>query len=492
MVMGWCVLFWTTPKAEGQFQTQVPDSIRVRIGLPGNNLNALVPDGAILLTNGTEHPLPRGSTSINISDRGWSISIPPPIRPELSAIANYEANDAHHAIGHFEDRPSAERVRRILRSEFGVPTRISRSGWHISINTSLLTTNAISLEIVSEANSDQTITLNGQQYRGNLRLEPSDHGYLVTNDLLFEQYLYSVVGSEMPATWAPEALKAQAVAARTYAVRQLKPNADFDICDSPACQAYEGLEAESPASRAAVDATRGIIAVYDGEPIDAVYSANMGGHTAASEDVWTNRISYLRPVNSPFDEVALDSSWARDAYEWKVHINRDHLLSQLQERGYAMSSIEAINVVRDDGHGRATTVQVLGSPKPLTLHRDEIRYALGLKSTTFTVAVLEEQWDQKIFTAPGLDKTKAAIRSPRPPYRRSISFDTVPSAYQLHNGSVFTRAVLIPEQILFRGRGVGHGVGLSQWGAQGMALAGKSYEDILKHYYTGIDLTRTS
>lgn len=491
--MGWFILFGVTTQAESQSPTQTPELIRVRITLPGNDLHALLPDGSKLLANGTEHPLPKGNASLTISDRGWRISILSPTAPELSAIANYEADSTQdQKAGHFQNRLSAERVRRILRSEFGAVTSISRSGWHISINTTLLTTNAIPLEIVTQTNADQTIALNGHHYRGNLRLDPSEQGYLITNDVLFEQYLYSVVGSEMPATWASEALKAQAVAARTYAVRQLKPNDSFDICDSPACQAYEGLKAESPASRSAVDATRGIIAVYNGEPIDAVYSANMGGHTAASEDVWTNRISYLRPVNSPFDDVALDSSWARDDYEWNVHIDRGHLLAKLQERGYVISSIEAINVVQDDGHGRATAVQVLGSPKPLTLYRDEIRYALGLKSTTFTVAVLEEQWGHKIFSSPGLEKTNPTTRSPQTPYRRSISFDTVPSPYQLHNGSVFTRAVLIPEQILFRGRGVGHGVGLSQWGAQGMALDGRSYEDILKHYYTGIDLIRTS
>ena len=328
------VLFSATSPAESQSPTKAPESIRVRIGLPGNNLHALLPDGTKLLANGTEHPLPKGNTSISISDRGWGISIPDPKGPELSAIANYAAKDnRYQTAGHFEDRLSAERIQRILRGEFGALTRISRSGWHISINTMLLTTDAIPLEMATQGNADQTIALNGHHYRGNLRLDPSEKGYLITNEVPFEQYLYSVVGSEMPSTWALEALKAQAIAARTYAVRQFKPNASFDICDSPACQAYEGLEAESPASRAAVDATRGIIAVYDGEPIDAVYSANMGGHTAASEDVWTNRVSYLRPVKSPFDEVALDSSWAQDDYEWKHHLNRDHLLTKLQERG---------------------------------------------------------------------------------------------------------------------------------------------------------------
>lgn len=458
--------------------------------MPGDNLKAVLPEGAGLVVDGRETALPAGEATVSIGAAGWRLTVPHQDPTPLQAIAGNSWGGDSGPTGLFDSRPSAERVRRILRAEFGTLLGVSRAGWNISLNSAVIRTDPVPLEFIAAQGVDSTISLTGRRYRGDLRLEPDGAGYMVTNVLPLEEYLYSVVGAEMPSGWEPEALKAQAVAARTYALRQVDPDADFDICDSTACQAYRGIESETPSVREAVEATRGIIATYEGTPIDAVYSANMGGQTAASEDVWSNFVPYLRSVASPFDNLALDSGWAADDYEWVLALTPSQLLADLRHRGYELSSLEGLSVVADDGRGRATALEIRGSPGDLTIYRDEIRYALGVKSTIFNVATLDESLERMVVNFPGGDGGQLAARTPAGGYRRSISFDEAPAPYRLSNGSVFSREIMVPAKIIISGRGVGHGVGMSQWGAQGMALAGQGYEAILKHYFTGIELTQ--
>ena len=478
------------PPVEAQGGVIPPEIIRVRLSVPGDSLRAVLPDGAELVVRGTKVPLPAGETTVSVASAGWRLLVPANASPALLAIAGGDSGGGSQPTGHFDSRRSVERVRRILRAEFGALPETSRTGWHISLNATLLETEPVPLELVAPAGGNVPISLNGRHYRGDLRLEPAGAAYVVTNLLPLEEYLYSVVGSEMPSNWEPEALKAQAVAARTYALRQIDLEAEFDICDSTACQAYRGIEAESASAREAVEATRGIVATYDGEPIDAVYSANMGGQTAASEDVWSTYSPYLRPVASPYDDLALDSGWAADDFEWKLTLTPPQLLAGLRGRGYDLSSLEGVSVIADDGRGRATAVEIRGRPRDLMVYRDEIRYALGIKSNVFNVSAVGESAERVIFRAPGVSDGQPPAGTPAGGYRRSVSFDEIPAPYRLNNGSIFTREIVVPEQIVISGRGVGHGVGMSQWGAQGMALAGQSYEDILKHYFTGIALTQ--
>jgi stage II sporulation protein D len=469
---------------------ELPELIRVRLSVAGANLKAVLPEGTRLVVDGRETALPTGEATVSVGAVGWRLAVPANAPFLLQEVEGSRRDGGSETAGVFSSRRSAERVRRILRAEFDVLPGVARAGWHISVNSTLVGTEPVPLEFIAAAEAGTTISLNGRHYRGDLRLEPAGAGYVVTNVLPLEEYLYSVVGSEMPSGWELEALKAQAVAARTYALRQVDPNAAFDICDSTACQAYRGIQSETPWVREAVEATRGIIATYEGDPIDAVYSANMGGQTAASEDVWSNFVPYLRSVESPFDNLALKSGWAADDYEWELALTPSQLLADLRHRGYDLTSLEGVSVIADDGGGRATAVEIRGRPVVLTIYRDEIRYALGVKSTIFDVSTADESRELLVVSFPGGRLSAAPTGSRAGGYRRSISFDEAPAMYRLSNGAVFTTEILVPAQIIVRGRGVGHGVGMSQWGAQGMALAGEDYEAILKHFFTGIELTQ--
>ncbi len=467
---------------------QIPEMIRVRLSVFGQNFRATLPAGAALAIDGSPVALPNGDATLGIAPGGWRLGIPEKSPAALLAVAGEDSDGLLRPVGLFSGRTAAERARRILRAEFGRLPEVSRTGWHISLNASVLRESPALLELTPGPTAP--LTLNGRDYRGRLRLDPAGDSFVVTNVLLLEEYLYSVVGSEMPSSWSLEALKAQAVAARTYALRQISPGDDYDICDSTACQAYGGIGTETASVRRAVDSTSGIVATYDGQPIDAVYSANMGGQTAAAEDVWANYSPYLRPVASPFDSLALGSSWAAGDYEWTIELSPAQLLAGLRRRGYDLTSLEAVSIIADDGFGRAVALEIRGRPFALTIYRDEIRYALGIKSTVFAVSTAAETRARAVVGAPGIAAERWPAGAAAGGYRRSIAFENVPEDQRLNNGSVFTRELVLPESILFTGRGVGHGVGMSQWGAQGMALDGSDFEAILKHYFTGIELTR--
>ena len=242
-------------------------------------------------------------------------------------------------------------------------------------------------------------------------------------EIELEEYLKGVVGSEMTPSYEMEALKAQAVAARTFVASR-----NYRVDDSTSSQVYlddsqlrtawkEDYEESQQRVAAAVDATRGEIMVVDGEPITAFFFASSGGKTANSEDYYSGELSYLRSVESPWD-AEVDSD-----YVTQFQCSREEL-------GNALGLNAPISVIEDPvryDSGYVQSVTIDG----VSFSGREIRETLQLKSSCFTIAV---------------------------------------------DGDTITFTV----------KGFGHGVGMSQEGAQGMALEGYGYEEILKHYYTGI------
>ena len=174
---------------------------------------------------------------------------------------------------------------------------------------------------------------------------------LVVNHVALADYLASVVGAEMPRNWEIEALKAQAVAARTYAIQHLQPNEMYDICDNQNCQAYGGVGSESERTQAAVAATTGIVAMFNGAPIEALYSANAGDVTESSEHVWGTAVPYLRSVPSPGDAAALSVSWGAEGYRWTRAIPLPELAEYRTFRNGGVGAIVDLPRPRTDAGG---------------------------------------------------------------------------------------------------------------------------------------------
>ena len=211
---------------------------------------------------------------------------------------------------------------------------------------------------------------------------PQNAGVTVINVLPMEEYLYGVVPSESVPTWKPNALRAQAVAARTYALKHKNgfKSRGFDVTDTTESQVYNGYSAETKATNDAVDSTAGEIITYNGQPIDAVFSASAGGYTENSENVWGQVIPYLRGVKEE------DTPEVKQA--WTSKVSLDTL-----QKNLGIGNLQEIRLSRltsgpmftgDRGvSGRVKRIIFVGSNGQKTITGDNFRRLFGLKSTMF-------------------------------------------------------------------------------------------------------------
>ncbi|MFM8260225.1 MAG: SpoIID/LytB domain-containing protein [Vulcanococcus sp.] len=300
-----------------------------------------------------------------------------------------------------------------------------------------------------------------RRYRGRLQVLAGPEGLQLINHVPLESYLASVVGSEMPASWPQQALRAQAVAARTYALKGRRPAAAFDLQATVASQMYRGLEAETASTREAVQATRGQVLTYGSALIDAVFHSSSGGSTESSGDLWAQQLPYLVSVPD-FDQ---DSPVRR----WRQALDPQLLLKAFPETG-GVSSIEVLSTTAT---GRVRQARVLGPAGALVLSGASLRSRLGLRSTWV-------RFELELPPAPVVAIGGGPAFVPPPPALTLATALPLPAADP-------APALPLP-QLVAVGRGFGHGIGMSQWGALAMARRGDSYPSILSHYYRGTQL----
>lgn len=362
-----------------------------------------------------------------------------------------------------------------------------------------------------EQGQTPVFVLNGRRYRGDLRLDKGKSGGLVAVNLLdVEEYLYGVVGEEMGYRAPVEALKAQAVASRTYALyrRASQSSALYDVGTDQATQVYAGFEAETKPGfervKEAVDATRGEVIYYQGKLIEAYFHANAGGHTEYSENVWQLALPYLRGVPSPWDEYALRyqpqdaRGWPAYTYRWEKVMTRNELAQRIAawnaarqgqpEQGIDVGEVLELLPSRLDKSGnptvsgRITTLVIKGRAGQKELRGEAARSLLGLRSTLFEVVP-----DSQVFLLGAGAKPEARQEAETLMALAGQSPVAVnagaPTYWVLGADGVKRQLPKIFTRLEFRGRGYGHGVGMSQWGAQGMAVEGHSYREILEYYY---------
>jgi stage II sporulation protein D len=264
-------------------------------------------------------------------------------------------------------------------------------------------------------------------FRGRVLVIPTENGLTAVNWVDLEEYLYSVIGGEMDSRWPQEALKAQAIAARTYALyerERQRNNPVFDLGDTPdRWQIYKGVSSESPNTYAAVDATAGKVLTYNNKIILSVFHACSGGHTENVEDVWTSKEPYLRAVPD-FDQNISECSWVRNFTPAEISARISGVGNVKEVIPEAFSPFRSVK-----------TLKIVGDQGTKVLQGEEVRTALKLKSTRFNVS-------------------KAA------------------------DGS-----------FVLQGLGYGHGLGMSQWGAYTLAKKGANHLQILGYYYQGVALT---
>jgi stage II sporulation protein D len=259
----------------------------------------------------------------------------------------------------------------------------------------------------------------------------------VVNVLGMEEYLYGTINREMISTWPNEALKAQAVASRTYATKNLNRYSEFgfDMNCSTDCQVYTGMDYERKNSIKAVNETKGKVLMYGNQLISAVFSMCMGPYTEDAENVWGFHCPYLVSVNNSFEQIE-----NIPGFFWEKSIAAEKATIIMKEKGYDLGEIENVEVLEVSRAGSVLKLKVSGTSGEKIFLRERTRLIFGdiTRSQMFNVKKIVDE-DEK------------------------VSF-------------------------LFSGFGWGHGVGMSQYGAKSMAEKGFTFDKILKHYYTGVEI----
>ena len=280
---------------------------------------------------------------------------------------------------------------------------------------------------------DAAIALGGTGYRGSIIVRAKGDTIDLINSVMMESYLGGVVGSEMPLSWSEAALGAQVIAARTYALNEVAGSRrdGFDVHDTDASQVYHGMKNENEKARRVVEATRGQYLVFEGKVLKAFFSSTCGGHTASAASVFGG--SEIRPLAGSECGACSASKWHR----WTVDFPVATIATKLAQAGYPVKGdIRQIEVVNPGPGGHGTEVKVVSTEESKRVPAGKFRGALGyseLRSTAFTAT------------------------------REDDSFR-------------------------FEGRGWGHGVGLCQYGAEGLAKRGKTTREIVEPYYPGAEL----
>jgi len=339
--------------------------------------------------------------------------------------------------------------------------------------------------LILRPQADAPVRFGGQRYRGELWFLPGSGRVTVVNRLGLEEYLWGVVPREVPAGWPTEALKAQAVAARTYACYVMESgkhmHQGFDVCATVDCQVYGGRDWEDSRTTAAVQATQGEVVTYGGSPIRAYFHSCSGGHTENSEYVWGAAFPYLQGVPD-YDQDATK-------YTWEAVYTVAELEQLLVAGGVPASGLYGIETGPGRGvSGRVLTVR-LGTPQGrVELPATRLRTLIGLNSTLFELSY-QRQESREVRRLAAAGETVAVrdgsgTRTVTTP-AAAVAISASGQRYRVRHAWVVGRRDLAA-QVTFTGRGWGHGTGLSQWGARGLALYhGYNYRQILGYYYQG-------
>ncbi len=270
---------------------------------------------------------------------------------------------------------------------------------------------------------------------GSLKVLARGGGLSLVNDVDLEEYIKGVVPAEMSPGWHPEALKAQAVVARTYALyqRTLNKSREYDLVATVQDQVYQGRQGVDQRVQEAVESTRGIAVAYQNAPIYAAFSSTAAGPTEDAVNVWSKDLPYLKGVDCPFDVNA-------PRYQWRAVLKVQDLEATFRRQGVDVGAIASLTPFAYSRAGRVTKLRILHSRGELILRGED--------------------------------------------FRRLIGYSVIPSTqFDVESMGV---------EIALSGRGSGHAVGLCQWGAKEMAEHGYPYSTILAYYFPGTELKRTS
>jgi stage II sporulation protein D len=390
---------------------QAPAPILLKVGLVLGNKSVQIdaPDGATVVSLKTSEPvavLPPHSHWMVSSNAAEAIGFAGRGDHDFAKLAS---DDGGFRVKHVAYQPTVP-----MHSSFSLPPQFCAA----------LANNASGYVVVpngSNAN-EQLVACNGHVYRGAIWLRPTHDTVSAINIVDLEDYLLSVLPSEMPSTWPAGALQAQAIAARSYAVANLGKHAKdgYDLRATTDDQVYNGVASEHQASNDAVAATNGLVIKHEGKPISAFFHSTSGGCTELSENVWSRPLPYLKSVID-YDDNSPHFSWMRKVScdDFEKAFTKD------------VGQVLAVIVISRTAANRVKDAMIVGSQNTTVVSGNAIRLALKLPSSNFNIGYEENSYT-------------------------------------------------------FAGRGFGHGLGMSQYGARALAEQGYNAAQILAYYYRDV------
>lgn len=358
--------------------------------------------------------------------------------------------------------------------------------------------------------SGLALTTVGQskQYRGAIGIAGTT-GLTPYNELFIEEYLYGVVPKEMSPSWPIEALKAQAVAARSIALNHYNRflSRGYNVVDTVTTQAYGGYLAEHETTNAAVNETKGKVIKYNGQVAEALYFSTSGGATEDAKYVWGSEIPYLKSVVDTYEVEPAQKAWTRE-------ISLSEINRCLASVGADIGKAKGVQITSRTNSGRVLELTILGSSGNYVVKNEKVRTFFSstsggsLKSRLFsftdtladsvhsgstsdkaqTVSILSAN-NMTSLPSSGLTVLSAnslgtlgnsfAVQS-------AEAMQNISNTEQVVSNNLTTETVW--GDLTISGLGYGHGVGMSQSGAKGMAKAGFNYDEILNYYYSGISI----
>lgn len=285
-----------------------------------------------------------------------------------------------------------------------------------------------------------------------------------------------------------EALKAQAIAARNYAYVQMKNN--DHVVDTVANQVYGGKSGEHSRTNEAVRATRGQYATANGQVINAFFHSSSGGHTENSENVWSSPLPYIKAVPDPYDVHPSNSNnaWTetiqRNTIEQKLFGSGVRLVDlKVTERSPTAGSVQKVTATGVRANGETVKVTVPNGSGP-----DSLRSAFGASLKSINFRIEPSSAGMKVRTANGSVQDVPTVYGTKMRTANGQDVTVTANEVPIRTASSTVFAQTNSTAYTFKGSGWGHRLGMSQWGARGMAEAGKTYDDILTHYYTGVKI----
>ena len=331
----------------------------------------------------------------------------------------------------------------------------------------------------------------GYTYYGSFLYHRNSYGTLnVINYVELEDYIKGVIPYEMNNEWPYEALRAQALAARSYTVATMGDHRSdgFDLCNTTDCQVYYGTNRATDHTDAAVDAVSGLYVLYDGEICQTYYHSTSGGHTEDVKNIWGREIPYLKGVEDTYLQVF---------YPFTYTLTLDDITWILKNKGYINENVTDLYVSEFSPSGNVIGLTaVLESGKTKVFSGDKARTALN--SPTKGISIGSHRYT---INGVGADGTGVNINGTAVSGSNLFAIGGNREIYALPSSGLFAltaqgvqeiqlsdKPVMeVPEgTFVISGTGSGHNIGMSQWGAHAMANLGFTYEDIIKFYFTGV------